>query len=106
MAKKIIPRDFDNWVKEKWGASKLPRGGVVPFHSSYAYKTGDWSAFKAVIDKDKCISCMNCFYYCPDAAISMDENLKAECDRLYCKGCGICAKHCPAKAITMKRLTR
>jgi pyruvate ferredoxin oxidoreductase delta subunit len=106
MTMKEYPEEFDRWIKEKWGTSKLPIGGVVPYHTAHAYKTGDWSAFKAVIDKDKCISCMNCYYYCPDAAIAMDENLKAECNNKYCKGCGICAKNCPSDAIEMKRVTR
>lgn len=103
---KEAPDEFERWVKEKWGSSLLPIGGTVPYHTSYAYKTGDWSAFKATIDKAKCISCMNCFYYCPDAAIIMDDELKAECDTTFCKGCGICEKNCPADAIEMRRVTR
>ena len=106
MVEKEAPKEFEQWIEEKWGSDKLPIGGVVPFHSAYGYKTGDWSAFKAIIDKAKCISCMNCFYYCPDAAIQMDEELKAYVDTQFCKGCGICAKHCPADAIELKRLTR
>ncbi len=106
MEKKEAPDEFKRWVSEKWGSSKLPLGGTVPYHTAYAYKTGDWSAFKAYIDKDKCISCMNCYYYCPDSAIIMDDNLKAECDLEFCKGCAICAKNCPADAIEMLRVTR
>ena len=106
MVEKEAPKEFKKWVSEKWGTKNLPLGGTVPFHSAYEYKTGDWSAFKAIIDKSKCISCMNCFYYCPDAAIEMDDEMKAMVDVNYCKGCGICAKHCPADAIELKRLTR
>ncbi|MEE9411000.1 MAG: 4Fe-4S binding protein [Candidatus Heimdallarchaeota archaeon] len=106
MESKKVPKEFNKWIKEKWGTSDLPIGGVVPYHTAYAYKTGDWSAFKAIIDKSKCISCMNCYYFCPDAAILMDDELKADCDLEFCKGCGICAKHCPADAIEMRRLTR
>ncbi len=106
MTSKEAPKEFKKWVEEKWGTEDLPIGGVVPYHTAYEYKTGDWSANKAVIFKDKCISCMNCFYYCPDAAIFMDDDMKADCDIQYCKGCGICAKHCPADAIEMRRLTR
>ena len=106
MMVKEAPDEFNRWIKEKWGSSKLPEGGTVPYHSSYGYKTGDWSAFKASVDKEKCISCMNCFYYCPDSAIIMDDNMKAECDTDFCKGCGICAKNCPADAIELRRVTR
>ncbi|MCE7739078.1 MAG: 4Fe-4S binding protein [Candidatus Heimdallarchaeota archaeon] len=103
---KEAPDEFSRWTKEKWGSSQLPMGGTVPYHTAYGYKTGDWSAFKAIIDKEKCISCMNCYYYCPDSAIIMDDDLKAECDMAFCKGCGICSKHCPADAIEMRRVTR
>ncbi|MHA1199446.1 MAG: 4Fe-4S binding protein [Candidatus Heimdallarchaeaceae archaeon] len=89
---KEAPDEFERWVKEKWGSSKLPEGGVVPYPSAYGYKT--------------CISCMNCFYYCPDSAIIMDAEMKSTCDNDFCKGCGICAKNCPADAIDIKRVTR
>ena len=49
---------------------------------------------------------MNCYYYCPDSAIIMDDEMKADCDLEFCKGCGICAKHCPADAIELRRITR
>ena len=106
MEEKKVPKDLNRWVKDKWGTSKLPIGGTVPYHTAYGYKTGDWSAFKAIIDKNKCISCMNCYYYCPDSAIIMDDEMKADCDLEFCKGCGICAKHCPADAIELRRITR
>ena len=101
MSSKQVPDEFRTWIRENWGADKLPKGGVVPFHSSYGYRTGNWATVKPFISKDKCISCFNCFYYCPDSAIEMDENNKAQADFNYCKGCGICAKHCPADAIEM-----
>lgn len=104
MNSKDVPEEFKKWTEEKWGASKLPIGGTVPYQSSYGYKTGDWSAFKAKVDKEACISCMNCFYYCPDSAIIMDDDMKAEADIDFCKGCGICAKHCPVDAIEMVKL--
>jgi len=102
MEKKEVPREFQEWIKEKWGSSKLPIGGVVPYHTSFAYKTGDWASEQPVIDKEKCISCMNCFYFCPDSAIEMDENFKPDVDYDFCKGCGLCAANCPSKAIEMK----
>ncbi|MHA1865531.1 MAG: 4Fe-4S binding protein [Candidatus Heimdallarchaeaceae archaeon] len=104
MEKKNPPKEFEEWINEKWGTEKLPVGGVVPYQSSYGYKTGDWSAYKAYINKEKCIGCLNCFFYCPDSAITMDENNKAEADFDFCKGCGVCAQHCPVDAIEMKSL--
>lgn len=102
MEKKEVPEEFKQWIKEKWGSSKLPIGGVVPYHTSYAYPTGDWASLKPEIDQDTCTGCLTCFYYCPDSAIEMNENNKAEVDHDFCKGCGLCAKHCPVNAIEMK----
>ncbi len=50
MKKKEIPIDIQNWHINKWGTEKLPIGGAVPFHSSYGYKTGNWSARKPFVE--------------------------------------------------------
>lgn len=47
-----------------------------------------------------CIFCDNCFYYCPDMAITKLENgydVKSD----YCKGCGLCVAECPTGSISM-----
>jgi len=72
---------------------------VVSTGSMLINKTGGWRSQKPVIDYDKCISCMVCWKFCPEACILIDE--KPEIDLDYCKGCGICAEECPKKAIEM-----
>lgn len=62
-------------------------------------KTGSWRTFKPVHDKEKCIDCGICYYFCPEGCINLD----IEIDFDYCKGCGICAEECPVKAISMER---
>jgi 2-oxoacid:acceptor oxidoreductase delta subunit (pyruvate/2-ketoisovalerate family) len=107
MKEKIIPEEFKEWVSEKWGTAKLPIGGTVPYHSSFGFKTGDWSALKPIIDLEKCTGCMDCFYYCPDSAIEIVEiesKRKAVADFDYCKGCSLCAKHCKFDAIIMEEM--
>lgn len=47
-----------------------------------------------------CKSCDLCRLFCPDLAITRNEN-KIEIDDNYCKGCGICAFICPKGAIKM-----
>ena len=48
-----------------------------------------------------CISCDNCFYYCPDMAISrVPGGYAVAVD--YCKGCGLCVAECPSGAIAMR----
>ncbi|RLE76735.1 MAG: ferredoxin [Thermoprotei archaeon] len=65
-------------------------------------KTGNWRVMKPIIDYDKCIKCMQCWMYCPEGAITV-ENDMPKIDYVYCKGCGICANECPVKAIKMEK---
>ncbi len=87
--------------ESKPGWKSLPIGGVVlEPGSAMKYKTGDWRAFRAVVDQKKCINCLLCWIYCPDAAINRLEKF-VEINYDYCKGCGVCANECPVDAITM-----
>ena len=72
---------------------------AVSYEPTSVNKPGRWRALTPVIDYDKCISCMICWKFCPEACILIDE--KPEIDLDYCKGCGICAEECPKKAIEM-----
>lgn len=64
-------------------------------------KTGGWRSMRPVFDKSKCIQCMKCWQFCPDAAIPQKNGKRLETDFDYCKGCGICAQVCPVKCIKM-----
>jgi len=55
-----------------------------------------------VIDLSKCSHCMLCWKFCPEPAISIEDN-KPVINYDYCKGCGICIEVCPVKAITFKK---
>ena len=49
-----------------------------------------------------CKLCYNCFIFCPDGSVNLDENkppVKTNLD--YCKGCGICAQECPTGVMRM-----
>lgn len=85
---------------KKPGWKTLPIASVMEPGSSKRYKTGDWRAFKPIIDRNKCIKCLMCWMFCPEPAIVRTEN-GVEVNYDFCKGCGICATECPAKAIKM-----
>lgn len=69
--------------------------------NSKAYLTGDWRSLKPVHDYEKCVKCGECWMYCPDASIYIDEKGDYIVNMDYCKGCGICARECPKDVITM-----
>ena len=68
-------------------------------------KTGHWRIFRPVLDKSKCVKCLQCWVFCPETAIKRVDN-SVEIDYDYCKGCGVCANVCPVKAITMVKEER
>jgi NADPH-dependent glutamate synthase beta subunit-like oxidoreductase len=48
-----------------------------------------------------CLKCDNCYYFCPDMAVVMEEgNYKT--DEKHCKGCGLCVEECPRGAVFLK----
>lgn len=76
--------------------------GLVGPGSFVENKTGSWRTFTPVYDREKCIMCRLCWFYCPDGCIKdMDDHMEWDMD--YCKGCGICANECPKDAIKMER---
>jgi pyruvate ferredoxin oxidoreductase gamma subunit len=77
---------------------------VVRPGSCREFDTGNWrTAGRPVLDAEKCISCGQCWIYCPEIAFSRsDGEHPPEWDGNYCKGCGICAAICPKKALSME----
>jgi pyruvate ferredoxin oxidoreductase delta subunit len=61
----------------------------------------NWRNFRPEMDEDKCVKCGLCAQYCPEGAVTLDEERKPEIDLRFCKGCGICANECPQEAIEM-----
>ena len=80
--------------------SDLPHAAISLANTRYN-KTGRWRSIKPVIDYKKCISCMICWKFCPDAAIEIIDEMP-QIDFEYCKGCAICAEECPVKAIELE----
>ncbi|MFA7468888.1 MAG: 4Fe-4S binding protein, partial [Desulfotomaculaceae bacterium] len=56
----------------------------------------------AVVDPDKCASCLTCVRLCPFNAPKINnKTMKAEIEAVQCQGCGTCAGACPNKAIQL-----
>lgn len=70
---------------------------AISLGSTRYNKTGSWRSQRPIIHEENCISCMICWKFCPDVAITAESPPKI--DYVYCKGCGICAEECPQKCI-------
>lgn len=86
---------------EKW--HELPIAGLIlePGTAS-RYKTGSWRSRRPIWDEERCIGCLNCWIYCPDSSIIVENEKMMGINLDYCKGCGICANVCPEKVCAIK----
>ena len=58
-------------------------------------------SLKVKADRNKCISCGNCVFYCPYSAAKL-EGGAATFDLELCRGCGLCITLCPALALDLE----
>jgi len=63
------------------------------------------NSLKVKVDRDKCIACGNCVFYCPYHAAKL-ENGAASFDLDLCRGCGLCVALCPAFALELENWER
>jgi len=83
------------------GHKEMPLCAVSLANTLYN-KTGSWRSMKPVVHKDKCISCLLCWKFCPEPCIVMKDGIPV-IDYDYCKGCGICIETCPKGAIVFEK---
>ncbi len=82
---------------KKW--YEIPSGGIiVEAGNAKQYETGSWRTFKPIFSTEKCIHCLFCWVFCPDAAVLVENGKVVGIDYEHCKGCGICEHECPDKA--------
>ena len=60
------------------------------------------NSLKVIADRDSCISCGNCAFYCPYDAVKMGSPGIAIFDLDSCRGCGLCVAMCPAMALELE----
>ncbi|MCX5901805.1 MAG: 4Fe-4S binding protein [Proteobacteria bacterium] len=84
--------------QEKVGCQLLEAGKAQP------YTPGTKPQLGPVWDKSLCVRCALCYIYCPDAAISRQEDGYYDVDIKLCKGCGICHRECWFGAVSMQEV--
>ena len=64
------------------------------------------NSLKVTVDKDLCIACGNCVYYCPYDAPTLTSAGGISFDLDACRGCGLCVALCPAFALDLDNWER
>lgn len=107
--------DYDNamkYVKSLEGWSSIAVGMVskeeVEFNTAYfngdkieAFPKAASGGKRVMVFKGVCKGCKSCMKACPNSAISMDENNKADINPEKCLTCGYCTPKCPQLAIRL-----
>jgi heterodisulfide reductase subunit A len=87
-------------ISELIAKAQAAAGRAVTILSKSSLEAG---SVVAVVDAEKCTSCLTCLRECPYGAIFMNAEGIAEVKTVKCQGCGICAADCPAKAIQLRQ---
>jgi coenzyme F420-reducing hydrogenase delta subunit/ferredoxin len=64
------------------------------------------NSLKVKVDKDLCIACGNCVFYCPYGAPTLTSQGGISFDLELCRGCGLCVSLCPAFALELEHWER
>jgi 2-oxoacid:acceptor oxidoreductase delta subunit (pyruvate/2-ketoisovalerate family) len=82
---------------------ELRPGGVVLGDEAVPESRASWrTGLRPEVDLSRCVNCLLCWLYCPDAAVTTRGATFVGFDYESCKGCEICAAICPTQAITME----
>jgi pyruvate ferredoxin oxidoreductase gamma subunit len=88
------------WIKLDLESINLAAPVIFEGANSIQVRTGLWRTMRPVIEYDRCKKCnWVCSNYCPDNAITVNEDGFPEIDLDHCKGCMICVVQCPPHAI-------
>ena len=88
-----------DWVDLPFEAAVVSAPAVFASTTSERVRTGLWRTMRPVIDHRICSRCWLCSTYCPEGAITIDEEGCPRIDYDHCKGCLVCMVQCPSHAI-------
>jgi pyruvate ferredoxin oxidoreductase gamma subunit len=88
------------WIDLPFEDARISAPAIHTAASSEKLKTGLWRTQRPVIDYNRCKRCWwVCSTFCPESAISLNEEGFPQIDYEHCKGCMICMAQCPSHAI-------
>lgn len=88
------------WIELPFENAGISAPVIHAAATSVTMKTGLWRTMRPIVDHDLCHRCAwICSTYCPDGAISLDQEGYPQIDYEHCKGCLICKAQCPFHAI-------
>jgi pyruvate ferredoxin oxidoreductase gamma subunit len=88
-----------NWIELPFEDAAISAPAIHGTATSLHMDTGSWRTLRPVIDLERCSRCGLCHTYCPEGAISNDQDGYPCIDYFHCKGCLICLVQCPLHAI-------
>ena len=104
----VVPEDLNFTYYLPAPRTTNPVKKSIDFYGDFDEVVKGLTGTEVLIESKRCLncgicySCGNCFNYCPDAAIFIDDENRLRIDYDYCKGCGICAFECPSSAISFE----
>ncbi len=90
-------------VQVKFAPPSQAAPSIYAVSNSPQRHTGSWRQFRPVLQPEKCTRCWLCFVWCPEAAISLDQDEFPVVDYDVCKGCLLCAHECPTHAFRVEQ---
>ncbi|PXF58491.1 MAG: hypothetical protein C4B58_06420 [Deltaproteobacteria bacterium] len=88
------------WIELPFEDARVSAPAIHATATSEKMKTGLWRTMRPVIDYSRCNRCWwVCSTFCPDSAISLDDEGYPQIDYEHCKGCMVCVAQCPSHAI-------
>lgn len=103
----VKPEDINTFYFPHETRIKVPRLSVGPGTRSFAEVNKSITEERAFQEAERCFSCGSCLHcdvcmtFCPDVAISKDDQGEYIIDYDHCKGCGICVNECPREAMDL-----
>lgn len=88
------------WVNIPFEKACVSAPAVFSTGTSERVKTGLWRTERPVLEPALCKRCSLCAVYCPENAISLDQEGFPRIDYEHCKGCLLCVEQCPVGALT------